>query len=153
MVHTIKDRACYLHCGKLMKKILTAAALVMALSANAQTTKPIRYTWIVTSCATWNCAAAALILAGGDKYVITLPTGNETHPWLILKRVEEGSISIPDDEPFSCDVYPTVLDATLRYTTMDTCLGAMLLNVPDGSAVVMSLKKCDPATTKRRAVH
>lgn len=143
-----------------MHRILCTAALAIILSAplSAQeppVTNPIRYTWIVTSCATWNCAAAALVMADGDKHVMALPTGREERPWLILKRVEEGSIYIPDDEPFGCEVFDTVAAATTHFGAIDVCHAPMVLSVPDGRAVVTSAYKCASSastTTRRRAV-
>lgn len=138
-----------------MKRTMLAAALLLyaAATVDAQTEKPIRWTWIASSCETWNCAAAALVLANGDKNVIALPTGNEARPWLILKRVEEGSIYIPDDEPYGCEVFANVTDAGTRFTAMDTCHGPMMMNVPDGRAVVVSLYDCGEQSKKRRSVH
>ena len=138
-----------------MKRTMLAAALTLfaAVAVQAQTEKPIRWTWIATSCENWNCAAAALVLANGDKQVIALPTGNDDRPWLILKRVEEGAIYIPDDEPYGCEVFANVTDAGSRFTAMDGCHGPMMMNVPDGRAVVVSLSKCDDQKSKRRAVR
>ena len=136
-----------------MTRFLSTLGFVVlfgAAVAEAQMTKPIRYTWIATSCTNWNCAAAELVLADGSPNVIVLPTSNEDRPWLVLRRVEEGSIFIPDDEPFACEVFDGVSDATARYSAMDSCHGAIILNVPDGKAVVTSLQKCG-SSTKRRA--
>jgi hypothetical protein len=136
-------------------KQIAAVALVTLLLAPAilagDTTKPIRYTWIATSCETWNCAAAALVMADGSKYVIVLPTGEEYRPWVILRRVEEGAIVIPEDEPFVCEVFDALMDATARHQSMDSCHAALILNVPDGRSVVTSLSTCN--TAKRRAVR
>ena len=131
--------------------LMAAWMLFATAAAHAQITRPIRYTWIATSCTTWNCAAAALVMANGDKHVIVLPTGNETHPWLVLKRVEEGSIFIPEDEPYGCEIFASVAEAGARFTAMDGCHGPMILNVPDGKAVVLSLNKCDDAKKRRAA--
>lgn len=127
-------------------------ALVLAPVSGAQITKPIRHTWIATSCETWNCAASALILANGDKHVIALPTGTEDRPWVLLRRVEEGSIFIPDDEPFSCEVFDTLTLALSRFDGMDRCHGPLILNVPDGRAVVAALRRCE-SPGKRRAIR
>jgi hypothetical protein len=141
-----------------MNRILCTAALAMFLSvpllAQEPIVKPIRYTWIVTSCTTWNCAAAALVMADGDKHTMALPTGREERPWLILKRVEEGSIYIPEDEPFGCAVFDTVAAATTHFDGLDTCRAPMILSVPDGRAVVTSAHECasTTGTTRRRAV-
>ncbi|HVE71220.1 MAG TPA: hypothetical protein VNI54_07615 [Thermoanaerobaculia bacterium] len=136
-----------------MRLIAVAAIVLLALTvpALAQTTNPIRYTWITTACSIWNCAAAALVLANGTKDVIVLPTGNEEHPWLVLKRVEAGAVYIPEDEPYGCEVFDTVTDATSRYNAMEACHGAMIMSVPDGRAVVMSLTNCKNG--KRRATR
>ena len=137
-----------------MKKILLIVAVAMVGStafADTPTTKPIRYTWIATSCSTWNCAAAAMVLANGDKYVIVLPTGREDNPWVILKRVEEGSLYIPPEEPFSCEVFDDLEGGSARFRAMDSCHAPMILNVPDGRTVVTSLVDC--GSSKRRAVN
>jgi hypothetical protein len=135
--------------------IRAALALTLAIPAFAQTTNPIRYTWIASTCRTWNCAAGALVLAGGDKNVIVLPTGRDSEPWIVLKRVEEGAVYIPEDEPYGCEVFQTVDGAATAYTTTDTCRAPMILSVPDGRTVVASLQKCGSEGTskKRRAAH
>lgn len=140
-----------------MKASLLGVALVTFclnnfVTAHAQeATNPIRYTWIVTSCETWNCAASALVMANGEPNVIVLPTNVPDLPWIILKRVEEGSLYIPETEAFGCDVYDAVADATNHYTAMETCRKGMVLTVPDGRSVVVALQKCDGA--RRRAVR
>lgn len=129
-----------------------AMALTVPAAADEPHTNPIRYTWIVTSCTTWNCAAAALVMAGGDKHVMVLPTGRDDRPWLILKRVEEGSIYIPDDEPFGCEVFDTAAAATAHFDGIESCHAPMVLTVPDGRAVVTSAYQC-PGGSKRRAAR
>lgn len=135
-----------------MTRFMFVVALVIAFAATAaaQVTSPIRHTWIVTSCESWNCAAAALVMADGKPDVIVLPTNREDRPWLILKRVEEGSLFVPDDEPFTCEVFDNVTAATSRFTALDGCHTPLILNVPDGRAVVTSLLDCS-AGSKRRA--
>ena len=131
--------------------VVALATFFIAVSSAAQdTTKPIRYTWIVTSCERWNCAAAALVMAEGDPHVIALPTGREDRPWLVLRRVEEGSIFIPEDEPFTCEVFSNVALASSVFDAMDVCHAPLIMNVPDGRAVIASLSTCDDGQTKRR---
>lgn len=138
-----------------MKSLNFAVALVtLALSAPAfaeDTTNPIRYTWVVTSCATWNCAASALIMADGEPNVIAVPTTDTQSPWLVLRRVEEGSVYIPETESFGCDVFGEVASATSHYLAMDSCRSPMVFSVPDGRAVVISLNQC--GQPRRRAVR
>jgi hypothetical protein len=125
--------------------------LAIPLAADEPITKPIRYTWLVSSCETWNCAAAALVMANGDKHVMVLPTAYDERPWLVLRRVEEGSVYVPDEEPFGCEVYDSVGMAVTGFEAIEPCRRAMILNVPDGRAVVMSLRSC--TSTKVRAVR
>ena len=136
-----------------MKRVILVACVVLGSAVHAQQTNPVRYTWIATSCATWNCAASALVLANGDKYVIALPTGRDESPWLVLKRVEEGSIFIPPEEPYGCQTFANVTEATAAFTAMDSCHAPLMLNVSDGRAVVLSLNKCPQGTSKRRATR
>ena len=135
-------------------RIFAAAFVTMILAASTfaeDITNPIRYTWVVTSCSTWNCAASALILANGEPNVIAVPTTDEQAPWLVLRRVEEGSVFIPETEAFGCDVFGEVASASSHYLALDSCRNPMMLSVPDGGAVVISLREC--AKGRRRAVR
>jgi hypothetical protein len=134
--------------------ILALAILLSAAAASAQEfTEPIQYTWIATSCETWDCAASAFVLAAGDRNTIVLPTGSEKRPWLVLRRVEAGSVFIPEDEPFNCNVFQEMPDALTHYNGLDHCQSPMILNTLDGRVVVTSLAKCEPAGRRRSAAH
>jgi hypothetical protein len=142
------------HAGDIaMKPLLAAAALViLATTADAQITKPIRWTWIAQSCPTWNCAAAALVMANGEPNVVVLPTGMTETPFVVLRRVEEGSIVIPDDEPFACEVYGDMNAAATSYSAIEGCRVPILFNTPDGMTTLTALTKCGSGG-KRRAAH
>lgn len=134
--------------------ILSLAVLCWNDTAAAQElTNPIRYTWIASSCEKWNCAAAALVMANGEPNVIVLPTTREDRPWLILRRVEEGSILLPEDEPFTCEVFDDVTIAGTAFTATDGCHSPLMLSVPDGRVVVASVSKCSESTKRRSASH
>jgi hypothetical protein len=139
-----------------MRPSLVFVALITFLSNNIvtaqQVTDPIRYTWIATSCETWNCAASALVLANGEPNVIVLPTNVPELPWLILRRVEEGSIYIPETESFGCNVFAEISAATANYGGVESCRKPMLLTVPDGRTVVIALNNCKQQG-RRRAVR
>ncbi|HEV7764308.1 MAG TPA: hypothetical protein VGQ76_04845, partial [Thermoanaerobaculia bacterium] len=109
-------------------------------------------TWITTSCETWNCAAAAFVLAG-DSSTFVLPSGNEKRPWLVVRRVEEGSIFIPEDEPFRCEVFDDMSGAMSSYQDLDPCHGPTLMNVSDGRAVVLALRECESDARRRSVGH
>lgn len=136
-----------------MKHLLAAAVLViLSIPAQAQITNPIRYTWIPSSCATWNCAASALILANGEPDVVVLPTGRTDTPWVVLRRVQEGSIVLPDDEPYACEVYGDVSTAAASFSAIEGCRSPMMFNTPDGQILVTAMHKCGIGG-KRRATH
>lgn len=138
-----------------MKK-LAAALVLLAVSAlpaaaGEAPTKPIRFTWIATSCANWNCAAAALVLANGDRHVIVLPTGHDARPWVVLRRVEEGSLYVPEEEIFGCEIFDSVTLAAARFASVASCRLPIILSVPDGRAIVVSLNDCGRG--RQRAVR
>lgn len=138
-----------------MNRFLSAVALVVlglaATSASAQqATNPIRTTWVPTTVTDWQTAASALVASGGDGTVIVLPTGQEAHPWVILRRVEEGSVYVPDSEIHACDVFASPAEAVARFAALDGCRRPMLLVAPDGRQVMLSLRGCDGG--RRRAV-
>lgn len=133
------------------RPLILLVLLLFAVSLHADFAKPIRYTWVVTSCPTWNEAASAMVLANGNPNVMILPTGNRERPWVILKLVEQGAVYDPEDEPYSCEVSATVADASGRYAVVDACRGPMMLSVPDGRAVVISLKECGSGGGRGRA--
>lgn len=139
----------------LMNRLVPLFSLLtigFAATALAQeTTNPIRYTWIPSACDTWNCAAAALVMANGEPNVLVLSTGHEEHPWLILRRVEEGSVYIPEEEPYVCDVFDSAGDAGTAFVAKAPCHGPLILSVPDGRTIVASLSKCDENVAKRRS--
>lgn len=134
--------------------ILAAVVLLPATLMNAQEfTEPIKYTWITTSCETWDCAVSAFLLGNGDRNTIILPTGSEKRPWLVLRRVEEGSVFIPDDEPFSCEIFQEMEIAMTRYRELHHCQSPMVMNTHDGRIVVLSMAQCEPSSRRRAAAH
>ncbi len=138
-----------------MKPIIVALAILFpaAVAGAQEFTQPIRYTWIATSCETWDCAVTAFIQAAGDRNTIVVPTKSEKRPWLVLRRVEAGSIFIPEDEPFSCEVFQQMTDAMTRYNGLAGCQSPLVMNMLDGTAVVMSMAKCEPSGRRRAAAH
>lgn len=133
--------------------ILCVSALASATASAQEITKPIRYTWITTACENWDCAASAFMQSGGDGNTIVLPTGTQKHPWLVLRRIEEGSIFIPETEPFTCEVFDKLDGAVTRYSQMAPCHTPTILNTTDGRAVVLSMLKCEDTTRRRAAGH
>lgn len=138
-----------------MKRLILALAILLpaALAGAQEITEPIQYTWITTSCETWDCAASAFLLSAGDGNTIVLPSGSQKRPWLVLRRVESGSVYIPEDEPFTCDVFQLMPDALTHYNGLERCKSPVMMNTLDGRVVVLSLATCEPAGRRRSAGH
>lgn len=138
-----------------MKALILALAISLpAVVTSAQEfTEPIKYTWIATSCENWDCAVAAFAVSAGDRNTIVLPTNSEARPWLILRRVEAGSVYIPEDEPFTCQVFQQMTDALDRYETLERCKSPLVMNMVDGQVTVTSLAKCESGGRRRAAGH
>lgn len=120
-------------------------ALLLPLAAQAgdtQVTNPISYTWIISSCETWNCALKALVEADGNGNVIAVPSKCETYPWLVLRRVEAGSVYVDPEEPFACELFDTAAQATARFSSLaDGQFPGMLTSHGANMVVYMKAEK------------
>jgi hypothetical protein len=112
---------------------------------------PLTHEWIVEPCNSWNCAAAATILANGDKYVIALPTNSDDFKWLILRRIVSGSAIIPADAPFRVAAFDGASEAMARYGSVGEEFTPMMLTAPDGKFLVLSRSTAAPR--RRAATH
>ena len=131
--------------------LVVAALLLASLPLAAQTAQsPPRYTWLATPCAKASCALAAMAEADGDKFVIALPTRSSEFPWVVLKRVETGSIEGPVDETFAVECFGGMIEASSRYSTIDSAHVPIMVTTTDGSMLVVCLK--DINVTRRRSV-
>lgn len=135
-----------------MKPVLVAvlAAFVFG-SAGAQEVcpcVPVPHVWSVETCETWNCAAAAMIAASGDRYVLSMPAPSDDARWLIIRRVNAGSYIVSPDAPFVAETFDGVDGASSRFLSISDRT-PMLLSVPDGKFVVVMSRE---PQLKRRAV-
>jgi hypothetical protein len=112
-------------------------------------TNPIGYRWIVTSCESWSCASAALAAANGDPNTVVLPTSSSEYPWVILRRVVEGSIYVPPDEHFDVENFDGIADAAARFASIDDSRAPILVTTTASSKLVVSMK----APSKTRVVR
>jgi hypothetical protein len=69
----------------------------------------------------------------------------------VLRRVEEGAIVIPDTEPYEFTVFDSMHEASLRYDGLDSCVAPLMVNVPDGRAVIAALRNC--GSSKVRSIR
>jgi len=111
---------------------------------------PLSYQWIVTSCETWNCAASALVMANGDKYVLAMPTGSDDFKWVVVRRIVAGSATISPDAPFKLDSFDGMAEASSRFDGVSHDLQPMMLSAPDGKFLIIT--RAAPEKPKQRAV-
>jgi len=112
---------------------------------------PLTHEWIIEPCENWNCAAAAAILANGDKYVIAIPSNSDDFKWLILRRVVGGSVAMPADAPFRVAAFDGPSEAMARYSSLGEEFSPMMLTAPDGKFLVLSRSVAAPR--RRAASH
>ena len=73
-----------------MKTLHLIVTLILAFASAAISQQapcpcgPLSYQWIVEPCESWNCAAASMIIANGDKYVLAVPTNSDDFKRVII---------------------------------------------------------------------
>jgi len=132
--------------------ILAAVALIAATSqAPAQQAcpcVPLSHVWTVEVCETWNCAAAAAIMASGNPYVFSLPAATNDGRWLVVKRIAAGAAYVPSpDAPFMVESFDGLAAAAARFSSLTEERVPMMFSVADGKFLVIMSREA----TKRRA--
>lgn len=110
---------------------------------------PLSPTWTVTACETWNCASAALVNANGDPYTFALPTASDSFKWVVVRRVNSGAMTVPDNAPFLLDHFVDLNDALAKFGAIDKSFAPIILNVTDGNFLIIHLR--EPLQPRRRA--
>ena len=130
-----------------------AALFVLALLATpalaADFTVPPPYEWIVVPCATWNCAVAEMMNAAGDPYVISMPTTNTEHPWIVLKRVQAGSVEVSPDAPWTIEQFTVLTEASSRFASLVSTLSPVMITTNSGGFLIASRNP----SRRRSAAH
>jgi hypothetical protein len=135
-----------------MKRLLcTAAFLLAAIPCPAQSfgTNPPGHAWIVSPCENWNCASAALVMANGSAKVMALPTSSSRYPWIVLRRIEAGSVYLSPDRPFDAEPFVSLEIASARFASLEAARAPMLITSAEGEFIVISLRQPEsrrPAT-------
>jgi hypothetical protein len=109
---------------------------------------PLGYTWTVTPCETWNCAASALVTANGDAYTFVLPTTSEKYKWVILKRIVSGAVVVSPDDPILIERFRTMIDGSARYAALDPSFAPLLVTATDGNILVTYLRTAETGRTR-----
>ena len=142
-----------------MKNLALFAALMLTIVSPAVADQspcpcvPSTPVWIATSCGTWNCAQATMILAGGDPYTMTFPTGGSQHKWIVVRRVVQGSVTVSPDEPFTLESFPSPSDAVARFSSYGPEMLPVMLTTIDGQTLVIRLKQPDLNQRRPAAGH
>jgi len=123
--------------------VLTLVAATAALADDPPFTAPQRYVWISKACPDWNCVMSELAVSQGSPTVLALATTNATWPWVVLKRMEAGSIYLPEEDVFGVETFAKIGDASLRFQEIPAVLAPMLVSAQDGSMLVTSLRPGD----------
>jgi hypothetical protein len=138
-----------------MKPLVIAAALTLFVAPIAVPQQvcpcvPLSFEWVVTPCDTWNCAASAVIMANGDKFVLSMPTGSDDFKWVVIKRVVAGSSVVSSDAPFKLDTFEAMDSAFSRYAIISRDLQPLVVTAPDGKVLLIS--RSAPEPQKHRSV-
>jgi hypothetical protein len=136
--------------------VLALALLLLSLPAFAQQDDddpcpcvPKEHRWTVTTCDTWECAAAQLAAANGDHNVFVVPSSSEEHRWLVLRRVVAGSVAVSPDEPFRIEQFQKMVEGSVRFDSIVKDRAPMLLTAHDRAILLLYLAE---APSKRRSV-
>jgi hypothetical protein len=114
---------------------------------------PIGKVWIATSCETWNCAQAAMVLANGDPYVMAVPTNDKKYGWVIVRQVVAGSAATSTSDPFDVTSYTTIDGALNSYRGVDPNTLPLMLTTIDGTTLVLHLHDPAPSSRRRATAH
>lgn len=109
---------------------------------------PIARMWIVSACDSWNCAAAALVIANGDPDVLSIPSGSDDFKWVVIRHVAVGSAVVSPDAPFKVESFATLSDAMTRFSAIDPDFRPLLYTAPEGDVLIVSRNTSQP---RRRA--
>jgi hypothetical protein len=114
---------------------------------------PVSYQWSVTPCETWSCAYSALTYAGGDPYVMAVPTNSTRYAWVVLRRLEAGSYYVPPDAPFQLEAFDGMDACAARFGAIDGTYAPLVITTPDRMKLVVYLSRAEAPARTRAAAH
>lgn len=133
--------------------LLTLSLVSTSLPADPAAGAQTSYQWLVTPCENWNCAASALVTAGGDPYVIALPTTSTKYTWIVLRRVNGGSYYFPPDAPFRLETFESPSVGISRYSALDRLQAPLTITTPDRRMLVIYLNEPEAKAPSRAVTH
>lgn len=140
---------------KAIRTLLSAIFMFMvvnhtAIAQDACPCVPLTHLWVVESCADWNCASSAVILANGDPYTIAMPTSSEEHRWVVVRRIVSGSSTDSGNGAYQLESFDGSSDGYARFAAIESNYRPLMMTTPDGKTIVLSLRQAEP---KRRGVR
>jgi len=137
---------------KTLLRIVIAGTLIAGaqrlLADDTRKVVPAGSTWFADACETWNCAAAALVLANGDGTVVALPAPDAKYKWLVLRRLPAGAVYVTPENPFQVDVVPSYVEGASMLATMDIRHAPMIVTM---GQTILSIRTRPPK--ERAAQH
>lgn len=134
------------------RTMLLAVSLGIATSVYAQQACPCfpdEKIWIATACETWQCASAGLQAANGDPFVVALPTNSTSFPWIVIRRVTSGSVTVSPDNPFLMETFSNIAESSARFAAIDPAQLPMIVSTTDSKLLVIYLRQPEP---RRRVI-
>lgn len=133
--------------------LLLAATSAVADDDNVCPCIPLSHSWVVTACETWNCAQAAMVLANGDPFVMSLPTNDTKYNWIVARRIVTGTAVSAPDSPYVIESNASFTAAAAQFTALDPNLLPMIVTASDGMTLLIRLREAAPIERRRSAAH
>ncbi len=133
--------------------LLFAATSAIGDDDNVCPCIPLSHSWVVTACETWNCAQAAMVLANGDPFVMSLPTNDKKYGWIIARRVVTGTAVTSPESPYIIESNASFAAAAAQFSTLDPNMLPMIVTASDGVTLLIRLREAAPMSRRRAAAH
>ena len=131
--------------------ILLLAASSAAGDDNVCPCVPLSHSWVVTACETWNCAQAAMVLANGDPFVMSMPTNDTKYGWIVARRIVTGTAVTAPDSPYIIESNASFADAAAQFSALDPNMLPMIVTASDGVTLLIRLREAAPISRRRSA--
>jgi hypothetical protein len=114
---------------------------------------PLSHSWVVTACETWTCAQAAMVLANGDPFVMSMPTNDTKYGWIVARRVVTGTAITSPDSPYIIESNASFAAAAAQFSALDPNMLPMIVTASDGVTLLIRLREAAPMNRRRSVAH
>jgi len=133
--------------------LLLAATSAVGDDDNVCPCIPLSHSWVITACETWNCAQAAMVLANGDPFVMSMPTNDTKYGWIVARRVVTGTAVTSPDSPYIIESNASFAVAAAQFSILDPNMLPMITTASDGATLLIRLREPAPMSRRRAAAH